>query len=67
MSKRDEEISITDIEIDYINQKRNIPFQLTAEEEMLYGYSQDITLKQLEVIRDQYEGQVKDEQELAFL
>jgi len=67
MLGREEKISMADIEIDYINNKRNIPFHLSPEEQLLYSYRQDITPKQLEIIRDQYVEQPKDDMELPLL
>lgn len=67
MARREEGSNLTDIEIDYINQKRNVPFPLSPEEELLYGYSQDVTLKVLEVMRDKYESGLGNEAEFAQL
>ena len=49
---RDEKECHRDVQIDYINEKRGISLELSKEEKLLYSYSQGITLKQLEQIRD---------------
>jgi len=54
------------MEIDYMNKKRNIPYELSEEEKLLYGYTQGITLKQLEEMKEKYnnmqtEGQISNE------
>ena len=43
-----------DIEIDYMNQKRGISFELTKEEDLLYGYGAIITIELLEEICKKY-------------
>jgi len=50
MNERDEKENQRDLEIDFINQKRGVPFELSAEESLLYEYRQDVTLKVLEDI-----------------
>ncbi len=55
MTKREPEQCLVDIEIEYMNQKRGIPTELSAEETQLYTYSQSITLKLLQDIRDKFE------------
>eukprot|EP00826_Nyctotherus_ovalis_P018455 TRINITY_DN1552_c0_g1_i17.p1 TRINITY_DN1552_c0_g1~~TRINITY_DN1552_c0_g1_i17.p1 ORF type:complete len:341 (-),score=108.51 TRINITY_DN1552_c0_g1_i17:46-1068(-) len=55
MSEREEEECQKDIEIDFINQKRGVPFELSPEESLLYGYTQSVTLKVLENIKEKYE------------
>ena len=37
-----------------MNQKRNIPFELSDEEKILYTYSQSVTLKLLEAMQEKY-------------
>lgn len=67
MSKREPDESLADIEIDYVNKKRNIPFHLSPAEELLYGYTQGVTLKELEGMREQYVNQLGDEVGLPSL
>ncbi len=45
---------MTDAEIDFMNQKRNIPFELSAEETLLYTYAQNITRALLEEMYSKY-------------
>jgi len=58
MAARNEDECSKDMEIEYINKKRKIPSELVAEERLIYAYSQNITIKQLEAIRDKYESQL---------
>lgn len=58
MEEREEKECERDVEIDFINQKRGVLFELTAEENLLYGYSQGVTLKLLESIRDKCEEDI---------
>lgn len=61
MAARNEEESTRDKEIDYINKKRKIPLELLAEERLIYGYSQSVTIKQLEGIRNKYEAHIESD------
>jgi len=54
MADREEKPCAGDAEIDYMNQKRNIPFELSAEETLLYTYSQKITRATLENMYAKY-------------
>ena len=51
MENREEKECQRDIEIDFINNKRDIALILSPEESLLYGYSRTITLKQLEEMK----------------
>jgi len=51
MNERDEKGNQRDIEIDFINQKRGVPLELSEDESLLYEYRQDVTLKVLEDIK----------------
>jgi hypothetical protein len=51
MNEREEKDNQRDLEIDFINQKRGVPFELSEEESLLYGYTQNVTLKVLEDIK----------------
>jgi len=48
---------MTDLEIDYMNKKRNINLELSEEEKLLYTYSQGITMKLLEEMKNKYQEQ----------
>ena len=50
-----------DVEIDFINKKRKIPFVLTDIENKLYGYSESITRKLLEEMKIQHEEELKNQ------
>jgi len=44
-----------------MNQKRNISLELSEEEKLLYSYSQGITLKLLEGMKEKYAGDMESE------
>ncbi len=55
MGERTEEKPCTsDLEIDYMNKKRNIALELSEEEQLLYTYSQGVTFKLLESMREKF-------------
>ena len=54
MTGRDEGPCEGDVEIDYMNEKRKIPSELSAEERLLYTYSQGITRQLLESMYENY-------------
>lgn len=56
IGERGEKTCITDVEIDFVNQKRNIPLALSNEEKRLYNYSQNITMELLEEMKVKYEA-----------
>lgn len=45
-----------------MNKKRNIPFELSEEENKLYSYSQAITLNELEEIAAKYKEGIKSQE-----
>ena len=47
-----------------MNKRRNIPNELTEEETLLYKYSQGVTLKLLQSIKEKY-GQLQEISETA--
>jgi hypothetical protein len=61
MAARNEDECTKDMEIEYINKKRKIPSELLAEERLIYAYSQNVTIKKLEAIRNKYESQLNTE------
>ena len=54
MKAREEESCMTDIEIEFMNKKRHIEFELTPEEILLYTYSRDVTGQKLEELHEKY-------------
>ena len=53
---REEKECVTDVEIDFMNKKRNIPLFLDNERKLFYGYSQNITMSLLEEMKASYEA-----------
>lgn len=57
--EREDKESPEDLEIDYMNQKRSIKLELSAEEKLLYTYSQGVTREVLESISKKFLEQVE--------
>ena len=67
MTDREEKLSVEDAEIEFMNKKRNISFELSEEEKLLYTYSQTITHKLLQSMYEKYLEAQKHEEPIPSL
>ena len=52
-----------DAEIDYMNAKRSIPYELSETEQLLYTFSQGVTLQELEQLYQKYKDAQQEQSE----
>ena len=60
MALRNPPESMVDFEIDYMNKKRNIPGELSTEEQILYTFSRDVTGELLENMCTKYASAIEE-------